>query len=192
MAHPLDQTAWRRGWNDTTAAWANWRFIVLEAVVAVVVGGIFGWYWGLGIVIFGMVCIWLGATARAPVWQRNEARRLLAETPSKRKAIAEQLARLCIQGIEAKKTILKDDFAGDAMVVCNDWIGSVITYFRTHPNELGNSKLLSLGPDYQDWVVFGPTSGLEKSQEIDYVHRHISIVLSKLKKLVEEFDSDKL
>jgi len=51
----------------------------LDAVVAVVIGGVFGWYWGLAIILFSMFCVWLGATASAPVKQRNEARQRIKE-----------------------------------------------------------------------------------------------------------------
>ena len=75
--YPLDQSAWRRGWNDTKTVWASWQFYILDAVVAVVIGGVFGWYWGLVVVLFGMFCVWMGASVRVPYKQRDEARALL-------------------------------------------------------------------------------------------------------------------
>ena len=77
MEYPLNQSAWRRGWNDTKAIWTSWQFYVLSAVVAVGAGGVFEWYWGLGVVLIGMLCAWIGATASAPIRQRNEARHAL-------------------------------------------------------------------------------------------------------------------
>jgi len=74
MEHPIDESAWRRGWNDTKTAWKSLLFIILDAVVCVLVGSIFEWYWGLGLFVFAMLCAWIGATASAPVRQRNEAR----------------------------------------------------------------------------------------------------------------------
>ncbi len=44
------------------------------------IGGVFQWYWGLVVVLFGMFCVWLGATASAPVRQRNEARNMMLHT----------------------------------------------------------------------------------------------------------------
>lgn len=38
------------------------------------VGAVFGWYWGLGLFVFAMLCVWIGATTSAPIRQRNEAR----------------------------------------------------------------------------------------------------------------------
>lgn len=76
--HSLSESIWRRGWQDTKTAWTSWQFFVLDAVVAVVIGGVFAWYWGLVLVIFGMLCVWLGATASAPIKQRNEARAEIA------------------------------------------------------------------------------------------------------------------
>jgi len=44
-----------------------------------VIGGVFGWYWGVAIVIFGTICVWMGATARASVKQRDEARNMVEQ-----------------------------------------------------------------------------------------------------------------
>lgn len=77
MGHPLNESAWRRGWQDTKTAWKSLPFILLDAVGCVVVASIFGVYWGLGLFVFAMLCAWVGATASAPVKQRNEARRLI-------------------------------------------------------------------------------------------------------------------
>ena len=74
MEHQFNHSSWRRGWNDTKKVWTSWQFYVLDAVVAVMIGGIFEWYWGLVVILFGMICAWLGATTSAPYKQRNEAR----------------------------------------------------------------------------------------------------------------------
>ncbi len=78
--HPLSESAWSRGWQDTKTAWTSWQFYVLDAVAAVVIGGLFGWYWGLLVVVFGMICVWMAATISAPVKQRNELRAFCNET----------------------------------------------------------------------------------------------------------------
>jgi len=75
MEQPIDQSAWRRGWNDTKAVWKSLLFIILDAVVCVVIGGIFEWYWGLALFVFAMICAWMSVTLSAPYKQRNEARR---------------------------------------------------------------------------------------------------------------------
>ena len=74
MEHQLDESVWRRGWNDAQTAWKSLPFILLDTVVCVVVGGIWGWYWGLGLFVFAMLCVWIVATVHAPVKQRDEAR----------------------------------------------------------------------------------------------------------------------
>ena len=79
--HPLNESAWRRGWKDTKAGWKSWPFVILDAVVCAVVGSVFEWYWGLGLFLFALFCVWVGATARAPIKQRNEARVLLTARP---------------------------------------------------------------------------------------------------------------
>ena len=73
----LTEGVWRRGWRDTKTTWKGLPFVILDAVVCVVVGSVFAWYWGLGLFLFAMFCVWVGATASAPVRQRNEARREL-------------------------------------------------------------------------------------------------------------------
>lgn len=84
MERPLNESAWRRGWNDTKSVWTSWPFYVLDAVVAAVIAGIFTWHWGLAVVVFSMICVWMGATFRAPYKQRNELRHALeklSQTP---------------------------------------------------------------------------------------------------------------
>ena len=55
--------------------------VMLDALLCVVVGQIVGWYWGLGLFVFAMFCVWIGATASAPVRQRNEAWSVLLKKP---------------------------------------------------------------------------------------------------------------
>jgi len=76
--YPVNQSAWRRGWNDTKRIWTGWLFWVFEAVVATVIGNVFAWHWGVLLLLFGMFCVWLVATAAAPIKQRNEARTKVA------------------------------------------------------------------------------------------------------------------
>ena len=103
--HPLRESLWRRGWNDTKAIWTSWPFYILDAVVAVVIGGVFGWYWGLAIVIFGTICVWMGATARASVKQRDEARELVEQ---QRKPSDSEVADT-IRLLEAETLVLKNN-----------------------------------------------------------------------------------
>jgi len=103
--HPLKESLWRRGWNDTKNIWTSWPFYILDAVVAVVIGGVFGWYWGLAIVIFGTICVWMGATARAPVKQRDEARELVEQ---QRKPSDSEVADT-IRLLETETLVLKNN-----------------------------------------------------------------------------------
>lgn len=79
MEQPLDQSLWRRGWNDTKTIWMSWPFYIFNPVVAIVIGGLFEWYWTLCIILFGMFCVWLKATISAPIKQRNEVRNRVRE-----------------------------------------------------------------------------------------------------------------
>jgi len=71
--HPLNEGMWKRGWNDTLSIWKSWPFIILDVVV-LVVSAILEWYWGLTLIVCALFFTWLGATAAAPIKQRNEAR----------------------------------------------------------------------------------------------------------------------
>lgn len=71
---PSDESVWRRGWNDTKAGLLNWRFALLDFVGAPVLGWLTAPYWGAIAAIGVIVFIWIGATARAPFKQRDEAR----------------------------------------------------------------------------------------------------------------------
>lgn len=81
--YPLNESLWRRGWNDTKAIWTGWKFYVFDAVGAGLIAERFGfgWYWGSVVAILGMVGAWICATIKAPVKQRDEARALLVAKP---------------------------------------------------------------------------------------------------------------
>ncbi len=82
MEHPLEGSAWRRGWNDTKAAWTSWKFYILNVVAAGAIGGFTSWYWGLFVIVVGMFFVWIGATISALIKQRNEAWSLLKKRKS--------------------------------------------------------------------------------------------------------------
>ena len=187
MEYPLKQSAWRRGWNDTKTVWTNWLFFILDAVVGVVIGSLFQWYWGVGIVLFGMLCAWLAVTISAPVRQRNETRRLLSEMPSKRKVIANKLGELYISGRELSIRIADDNFKGDAISLVQGWSKPLMDFCYSEPDILGKSAIVRLSPRSSDWGIFG-TNKLADDKEKDYAFRHLSILLEKLLDMVQEYD----
>ena len=73
MERPLNESAWQRGWQDAMRGWKSVWFIILEAIVAPLLGLFVEWWWSIVAVAGGMLCIWIGATAKAPHKQRNEA-----------------------------------------------------------------------------------------------------------------------
>jgi len=80
MPNSLSENAWKRGWRDTKKGLGNWLFWILEAIVSPSVALYFnnGWI-AIVVAIFGFVCLYLGATASAPIKQRNEARKYAVE-----------------------------------------------------------------------------------------------------------------
>lgn len=72
---PNIESAWARGWQDTKAGWADWRFWVCE----VFGGGLVAYFIdpALGLVFVATIAaaVWFGATVSAPIKQRNDERR---------------------------------------------------------------------------------------------------------------------
>ncbi len=82
MEHPLNESAWRRGWQDTKTGWKHPLFWALEVIVSPIAGILANNAWVSVLVVFvGVVSILIGATARAPIVQRNEARGELLKKP---------------------------------------------------------------------------------------------------------------
>lgn len=78
MGNSFADSAWQRGWGDTKRGLGGWRFWVLEAIVSPIIGIVFNNAWlTLVVVVFGFLCLYIGATASAPIKQRNEARNQL-------------------------------------------------------------------------------------------------------------------
>jgi len=79
MKKALNESVWRRGWDDTKAAWTNWSFAIISLVVSIVLFliGFFvlEWYWGVGFAIIAVFGTWGYEMLTAPYKQRNEARK---------------------------------------------------------------------------------------------------------------------
>jgi len=87
MEPPLDESIWRRGWNDTKVRWHQWQFLLLQAALAPSIGLVTGWVTaapgigaaaGMLVVVLGLMSVWIGATVLAPLKQRNEARQQIS------------------------------------------------------------------------------------------------------------------
>lgn len=79
MTDSLSESACRRSWKDTKAAWTNWPFVVVSAVVSIVLFLIgllvLAWYWGVGFAALAILGVWAYEIISAPYKQRNEARK---------------------------------------------------------------------------------------------------------------------
>ncbi len=76
LPQQFSESAWARGRRDCKRVFHDWRFLVIELVGSPVIGVLTSnaWvavYFAVGI----LAAVWIGATASAPVRQRNEARR---------------------------------------------------------------------------------------------------------------------
>lgn len=84
MSQSRNESAWRRGWNDTKPVWTSWVFVVLNIVCCGLLVALIKWYWGIGLFVFAMFCIWVVKTISAPVKQRDECRALLLAEPKQK------------------------------------------------------------------------------------------------------------
>lgn len=73
----LEETAWRRGWEDSKRGWTDWRFVVADMVALPLLAYFVSLPVALGVAALSLFTVWIGATASAPIRQRNEARQLL-------------------------------------------------------------------------------------------------------------------
>lgn len=78
MVDSFNESSWRRGWNNTKTRWASWVFVIINVglSIALFLIGLFllSWYWGVGLAIFSVFCVWVYETIATPYEQRNEAR----------------------------------------------------------------------------------------------------------------------
>ncbi len=198
MDYPLNQSSWRRGWLEarqwlfgSIVAWIiiTVVFAVMSAVFTpsgdgfwlIVLAGIVGALVAL-VLIIGLT--YLVFLIRAPYKQRNEARKVLANIPSKRKKIADRLAEFFITGNELRLKITDDAFNGDAILLVREWAKPLMDYFRSEPEILGESALIALAPRLTDWGIVS-AFGLP-SKESDYAVRHLSVQLEKLVDMIME------
>ncbi len=185
MEYPLNQSAWRRGWNDTKTTWTSWQFYVLDAVVAVVIGGLFQWYWGLVIVAFGMFCVWLGATASAPIRQRNEARNLLSTKPNKRQFITDKLTEFYLSGVKLRQSLIKKELGNKSVERYEEWILPMLEFFRASPVELGESRIAYFAiPTYKETDI---PNFAQLDNESYSIHLLIESQLVKIMELIKDF-----
>ena len=144
MEHPINESGWRRGWQDTRHIWTSWQFFVLDAVVGVIVGGVFTWYWGLTIVALGMFFAWIVATSSAPVKQRNDLRKQLIELKNKL-ADAGYIEAFMIDGIEQRNKLKYWKSEGLAL---DDY---ELNQFRNWYNDISKYLQKNMNPEFPHW-----------------------------------------
>ncbi|MDY7018535.1 MAG: hypothetical protein SU899_00435 [Chloroflexota bacterium] len=97
MEYPLNQSSWRRGWNDTKTIWKSWYFCLFDLLLGGVIWQVFHWYFGLIAVLSVIFCVWVYALALAPIRQRNEARSEFQELQN------ERIPRISVRPAEGKR-----------------------------------------------------------------------------------------
>ncbi len=101
------------------------------------VGAVFGWYWGLGLFLFAMFCVFVGVMASAPYKQRNEAREAVThllfamqptETVRSLLLFYDEATKLMIREITSDETsdVLKKD-VDDWWKRCGQWVKSNVS-----------------------------------------------------------------
>ena len=199
----MEQSARERAWDDTKKSFHSIKFFWgVEVVMVAIFGGLAvlltpenadkftsAIYPAIGVVsgaVVGLGVIYLIMLFVAPYKQRNEARRLLSEIPSKRKVIANKLADYYISGREISLMIAEDSFKGDVVSLVQDWAKPLMDYCYSEPDILGKSTIARLSPRVSDWGIFG-TDRLS-GKDRDYAFRDLSIKLEKLLDLIMEID----
>lgn len=175
----FNESAWHRGWRDTKNIWTNWIFFVLSGVVAVAVGGLVAWHWGLIIVIIGMLFAWVYATERAIMLQRNEARHRVTELEAEKeqtllsKNLQTELSQLIIEGSKVRKGFMAVQTLGDVMPTdeFTVWRENVAAFLKR--NDLISEHALwikDLGIDIDESLLrdfkFACNAGLQRLEDI--------------------------
>lgn len=70
----ITETVWRRGWNDAKRGWTRWYFVLADMIVVPSLAIFVSPGVAIGIAALSLFFVWVGATAAAPIRQRNEAR----------------------------------------------------------------------------------------------------------------------
>lgn len=74
----ITETVWRRGWKDAKRGWTKWQFVVADMILIPLLAIIANVPIALGVAALSLFAVWVGATASAPLRQRDEARAALA------------------------------------------------------------------------------------------------------------------
>ncbi len=199
----MEQSARKRAWDDTKMSFHSIKFFW---VVEVVMMGIFVFlatllipenanavitalYPAVGVVIGAIVgfgVIYLIMLIVAPYKQRNEARHLLSEIPSKRKVIADKLAEFYLAGEDLLASAIQNKLGGDALTLYGRWGNAVKDYFNANPNELGQAILFRIIPSINDLKVHIPDE-FNMDEDTKYIYIMLSVETRKLKDVIEEF-----
>lgn len=166
----FSESAWSRGWSDTKKGLGNWLFWGLEVfgggLMAIFISPAAALIFILGIA----VALWLVATARAPIRQRNELRQMAPKTTRPQLSIEGAISEM-----DANNTVvfsLKLKNAGPenlqkCKVVCKN--------IRNDRGEIVSQEDITFGQDYQyfndEYGVFSLMAGEEKEIEIARIPR---------------------
>lgn len=135
MVNSSSESVWRRGWNDTKAAWTNWPFVIISVVVSIVLFliGFFvlAWYWGVAFAVVAVLGTWVYEMLSAPYKQRNETRK--------------QVTALQNEGKLKLKGKFFHDFDEEGYVRHQGHIVDVI-----------NEEIVSV--EYFDWIIGEPNT----------------------------------
>lgn len=75
----ITESAWRRGWNDSKRGWTKWYFVLADMIAVPSLAFFVSPGIAVGAAALSLFAVWVGATASAPLRQRNEARQALSQ-----------------------------------------------------------------------------------------------------------------
>lgn len=180
MEYPINESAWRRGWNDTRTQWTNWVFVIVNAVVSIALFliGLFvlAWYWGVVLAVLPFLGVWAYEIVSAPRKQRNEARKQVI-------LLREEVTRKRSTSVSEKKAKLKGKFfhdfdeegyvrhQGHIIDFVNDDI-AIVQYFEWVIGEPSQTKMVWLR-DIVDggWALYTSAEAMRDAYEGGHVKR---------------------
>lgn len=104
------ESAWRRGWKDAKRGWTDWRFVIADMVALPLLAVFVSFPIAIGVAALSLSAVWVGATASAPVRQRNEARQALALSQQELAALNEADGRPILAASQLHIRSLEHDF----------------------------------------------------------------------------------
>ncbi len=165
----INESAWRRGWNDTKTQWTNWFFVVVNAAVSIALFliGFFvsKWYWGVVLAVLPFLFVWVYETVSAPRKQRDEAREKVISLVSEEKV---KLKGKFFHDFDEEGYV---NHQGQIVDFLNDET-AIIQYFEWVLGEPSQTKMVWLRDIVEGgWALYPSAEAMRDAYEYGHVKR---------------------